>query len=177
MLLPGWTWRKYHLKQGLKTSSCECASRENSESHMHACTFWSVTWVTEWLTEWRTALKAWVAIRNKKHTPYTIHPYTNVNNKIVLVFSLPGQIDWSESVGMLYIVSRDISSHLKLAMYDNTVEGGRAENNNSEYSDKKKNGRTLLVWILLRLRLHQIHYLIIKCLYRLLLAIIRYKSE
>ena len=46
---------------------------------------------------------------------------------------------------MLYIVSRDISSHLKLAMYDNTVEGGRAENNNSEYSDKKKNGRTLLV--------------------------------
>ena len=74
-----------------------------------------------------------------------MHPYTNVNNKIVLVFSLPGQIDWSESVGMLYIVSRDISSHLKLAMYDNTVEGGRAENNNSEYSDKKKNGRTLLV--------------------------------
>ena len=41
---------------------------------------------------------------------------------------------------MLDIVSRDISSHLKLAMYDNTREGERAQNNNLEYSYKKKNG-------------------------------------
>ena len=40
---------------------------------------------------------------------------------------------------MLDIVSRDISPHLKLAMYDNTGEGERAQNNNLEYSDKKKN--------------------------------------
>ena len=63
--------------------------------------------------------------RIQSHTS-CMHPYTNVNNKIVLVFSLPGQIDWSESEGMLYIVSRDISSHLKLAMYDNTLEGETA---------------------------------------------------
>ena len=53
-----------HKKQGLKTSSCECASASREDSESYWCMCMLKCDVTQWLSEWQIVVKAWVAICN-----------------------------------------------------------------------------------------------------------------